>query len=175
MFKHRKDVLDMKGKKEDKEEIGAVDDDVIGDIERELSTRKDESVVDVEPIVEPEKSKPVLSIPEMVNQKIKDFGGDMKRVQDFMVSNYKGVDLFTAGFQVSLVLFNNKLQIENNQRRILKNILDGYVEIPYDPRQPTVLERIIFSISPPSHGVVRGKDDNVDLLGEIKKLIDNKK
>lgn len=168
--------------------------DIIADIEKQVmkyNTEKQEIVKPV-PIVEHNEHKPNPNdfrptdsnfkpiketkqkpVYELINEKAVEYKYDMKRVQDYAVATLSGENLFSAGFQVCLIMTNNRLQIENMQRNYLKSILDGNTEIPFDPRQPTILSKVMLSLLPVQRTEV--KQNNQDVLNEIKKLVENKK
>jgi hypothetical protein len=156
--------------------------DIMADIEKQVTKINAEKQEVVKPVSKIEqkpieqqqpvetKKKPVY---EIINEKAIEFNYDMKKVQDYAIVTLTGENLFSAGFQVCLIMTNNRLQVENVQRNYLKSILDGNTEIPFDPRQPTILSKVMLSLLPMQRTEV--KQNNQDVLNEIKKLVENKK
>lgn len=160
-----------------KENIEIKKEDVMSKIEKEVATQKANDTTQDEPrqeaeVIEPTETKEIKPLYQIINEKTKEFNGNMKKVQDFAVNNYQGEDLFSAGYQVCMIMTNNRLQVESIQRKYLKNILEGDTEIPFDPREETILSKIIKSLNPTPARIVT--KENQDVLDEIKKLIEKK-
>jgi hypothetical protein len=146
------DMKKAEANNENEEEVS--EDDIMKQIDEAVMKQKLEKQEQNRPIetktslvVEKPRTQNVKPVFETINEKALEFKMDMKQVQDFAVANYSGENLFTAGFQVCLIMVNQRLQVENLQRNYLKGILDGNIEVPFDPRQPTVLSRVVTSLS----------------------------
>jgi len=94
---------------------------------------------------------PSIETPRDVSAEIQSiiqaYKGDLVKTQEFILTNFEGVDLYTAGFQICLILTNERIARENALREIFENMRRGTITVPFDPREDplflTLIKRII--------------------------------
>jgi hypothetical protein len=99
---------------------------------------------------------PAIETPRDVSAEIQSiiqaYKGDLVRTQEFILANFEGADLYTAGFQICLILTNERIARENALREIFENMRRGTITVPFDPREDplflTLIKRIIPSQVP---------------------------
>ncbi len=77
------------------------------------------------------------------------YKGDLVKVQEFILTNFEGVDLYTAGFQICLILTNERIARENALREIFENMRRGVLKVPFDPREDPMVISLFKKISIP--------------------------
>lgn len=99
---------------------------------------------------------PAIETPRDVSTEIQTiiqaYKGDLVKTQEFILANFEGADLYTAGFQICLILTNERIARENALREIFENMRRGTITVPFDPREDplflTLIKRIIPSQVP---------------------------
>lgn len=80
---------------------------------------------------------------------IRAYKGDLLKVQQFIIEHFDDPeDLYTAGFQMCLILTNDRLAKENALRDIFENMRRGTITVPFDPREDPLFLKLIKQIIP---------------------------
>jgi hypothetical protein len=77
------------------------------------------------------------------------YKGDLVKVQSFILENFEGMDLYTAGFQICLILTNERISRENALREIFENMRHGTLAVPFDPREDPMFITLLKKIAIP--------------------------
>lgn len=99
------------------------------------------------PVKAPEPVEVRKPVNELIEEKIKEYGGSLAEVWKYVIGNLHGEELATAGYQICLIQVNNRLDMENRQRKLINDYLHGVNEIPFDPRMDPVFVRLVTAIS----------------------------
>jgi len=96
----------------------------------------------------PQQPKP-RDVSQEIQTLIQAYNGDLGKVQEFVIENFNKREIFDAGFQICLILTNDRLARENALREILDNVRHNRITLPFDPRDDPVLVKLIKRVIAP--------------------------
>jgi hypothetical protein len=105
--------------------------------------QKEEPVYEAEENIQQQPQQTNQSLSETLDEKLREFGGSLVKLQEWCFKNLSGLDLYTAGFQLCLYATNQRLVYENKLRHYFKQLMEGSVDIPFDPRIEPQLMKLL--------------------------------